>query len=81
MTENEDSVGALIIGVISLFLWILPIIGFPLSIIGLVLSIKGVKSDRKYSTAALICCIIGIILVVGNAAIGAYMGATGQLGL
>jgi hypothetical protein len=31
------------------------------------------------ATAGIVLCIIGLIATTGNAAIGAYLGATGQL--
>jgi hypothetical protein len=45
-----------------------------------VLGIKSVSGPRKgMATAGIVLCIIGLVLSTGNAALGAYMGATGQL--
>lgn len=79
MSEEEKSTSALVLGILSLIFWIIPLLGLPIAIIGLILGIIGVKDNRKLALAALICSIIGLVLTVGNAAIGMYMGATGQL--
>jgi hypothetical protein len=40
---------------------------------------KGLKStSRGLATAGMILCIIGIVLTIINASIGAYMGITGK---
>lgn len=79
MAEEKKSVAALVLGILSLIFWLIPLLGLPIAIIGLIMSIIGVKDHRKYAMAALICSIIGLVFAIGNAAIGAYMGATGQL--
>ena len=76
--KGKKSVAALVLGILSLIFWLLPFIGLPITIVGLVLGIIGVYEHRKYAIAALICSIIGLAFVVANAAIGAYMGITGQ---
>ncbi len=79
MVEEKKSVAALVLGILSLIFWLIPLLGLPIAIIGLIMGIIGVKDHRKYAMAALICSIIGLVFAIGNAAIGAYMGATGQL--
>ena len=70
----------LVLGIISLVAWILPIIGLPVTICGIVYSSKGLSSSaRGRAAAGLTLSIIGAFLTVINAAIGAYMGAHGQL--
>ncbi len=76
--EKKKSIAALVLGILSLIFWLIPLLGLPIVIIGLILSIIGIKDKRKFAMAALICSIIGLVLVIANAAIGAYMGATGQ---
>lgn len=74
------AVASLILGIFSLGAWIYPLCGIPLSIIGLFFGVAGQSSSRRgISIAGTILCIIGLILSVVNSAIGAYMGATGQL--
>jgi hypothetical protein len=47
---------------------------------GLVLGIKSLQGPRKgVATAGIVLCIIGLVASIANAAIGAYLGATGQL--
>lgn len=68
-----------VLSIIGMFAWFLPIIGLPVSIIGLVLSIKELNNYEDKSTKIWITLsIIGIVLSLINASIGAYMGATGQ---
>lgn len=63
----------LVLGILSLILWLLPILGAPISIVGLILGIRS-----KYNVG-IVLNVIGLCLTIANAAIGAYMGATGQL--
>lgn len=77
-TKPSGTAG-LVLGIISMILWILPILGLPLSICGLVVSIKAQnKGASGKATAGIILCIIALVLTIINAAIGAYLGATGQ---
>jgi len=74
------AIASLCLGLFGLIAWILPIIGFPTTITGLVLAIKSLSGPRKgMATAGLVLCIIGLVATTINAAIGAYLGATGQL--
>ncbi len=74
------AIASLVLGIISLITWIIPLIGFPVSITGLVLGFKGRKSSNEgLALAGIIICIITLIFTTINSAIGAYLGATGQL--
>jgi len=74
------AVASLCLGVFGLIAWFLPIIGFPVTITGLVLGIKSLNGPRRgIATAGIVLCIIGLVITTINAAIGAYLGATGQL--
>jgi predicted Zn finger-like uncharacterized protein len=79
---NENSgkaLAALILGCVSLVAWCLPILGLPVSITGLVLGIKGIGSrSHGLAVAGVVLCVIGLMLSTANAAVGAYLGATGQ---
>lgn len=71
---------SLILGIFSLGAWLLPICGVPISIIGLVLGIVGRSSSRRgMAIAGLVMGALGLLLAIGNAALGAYLGLTGQL--
>ena len=73
-------IASLCLGLFGLIAWILPIIGLPTTITGLVLGIKSLDGPRKgMATAGIVLCIIGLVASIANAAIGAYLGATGQL--
>ena len=72
-TCTGKSTTSLVLGILSLIFWLLPLFGLPISIIGLVFGVK-----KKY-TAGIVLNVIGLCLTVINAAIGACMGASGQL--
>jgi len=49
-------------------------------VVGLILGIQGLKSEnRGIAVAGVTLSIIGLVASIINAAIGAYLGATGQL--
>ena len=66
-SEDGKSTGSLVCGILSLILWLLPIIGLPLSITGLILGLR-----KKYS-AGMILNGIGLVLSVINAVVGAVL--------
>ena len=71
--NKNKSMGALICGIISLIMWLIPIIGLPLSIVGLILGCK-----NKYKVGITLN-IIGLVLTIINATVGAVLGAQGKL--
>jgi hypothetical protein len=74
------AIASLSLGLFGLIAWFLPIIGFPVTITGLVLGFKSLNGPRRgMATAGIVLCIIGLVATTANAAIGAYLGATGQL--
>ena len=80
-STKEKSTLALVFGILSLVFWLFPIMGLPFSLVGLILGIQDIEKKKPFAKGALICSIIGLCLSIANAAIGAYMGATGQLNL
>ncbi len=80
--ENKDgrATASLILGIIGIIAWVIPIIGAPVTITGLVLGLKSRNSkNRVLAIIGIVLCIIGIVATVINAAMGAYLGATGAL--
>ena len=74
------AIASLCLGLFGLIAWFLPIIGLPTTITGLVLGIKSMNGPRKgMAIAGIVLCIIGLVAATANAAIGAYLGATGRL--
>lgn len=65
MSENGNTGKTL--GIISLVAWLLPIVGIPVAIVGIV------KSNGGRSPGGLAMSIIGLVLAVINAAVGAIM--------
>lgn len=70
---------SLVLGITGLIAWFIPIFGLPVTITGLVYGIKGLDSTKKtQAIIGIVLCIIGLVLTIANAAIGAYLGVTGQ---
>jgi len=77
--KKGQAIASLALGIASLFAWIIPLFGFPVAIGGLITGIAGRKTSAKaMATIGLVLSILGLIATIANAAIGAYMGATGQ---
>jgi RNA polymerase subunit RPABC4/transcription elongation factor Spt4 len=71
------AIASLILGINSLWAWLLPFVGFPVAIVGLILGIVGRKSSmKKMAMAGIILSIIGVVATIINSAIGAYQEAT-----
>lgn len=78
-TGGGMAIASLVLGLIGLGGWCIPIVGLPLTVIGLVLGIKGLRSpNRGMAIAGIVLCSLGLLASVVNAAVGAYLGATGQ---
>jgi len=78
--KTGRATASMVLGIIGLFAWLIPIIGAPVTIVGLVLGFKGLNTSKKtYAIVGITLCILGIILTIINASIGAYLGATRQL--
>jgi hypothetical protein len=70
---------SLVLGILGLIGWCLPIVGLPMTITGLVFGVKGQNgSNRGQATAGIVLTALGLMLSLVNAAVGAYLGATGQ---
>lgn len=73
------AVASLVLGIVGMLFWLLPILGLPVTVVGVAMGVKGREGSRRgMATAGLVLSIIGLVLTVINAAIGAYLGATGQ---
>jgi len=73
--HNAKATAGLVLGILSLFAWFLPFIGFPVTIIGLVMSAIGLKSRRPgWAVAGLVMSILGLIATIVNAILGAVIG-------
>lgn len=73
------AIASLILGVFGMVAWFIPLFGVPVTVVGLVMGINGMKSrQRGMAIAGLVLSIIGLVLSLINAAIGAYLGVTGQ---
>jgi len=74
------ALASLVLGIVGLIAWFIPLIGLPVTVVGLILGIIEMPGKgRGMAKVGVILCIIGLILTIINAAIGAYLGATGQL--
>jgi ABC-type nickel/cobalt efflux system permease component RcnA len=73
------SIGSVVLGALGMIAWCIPLCGCPVSIVGLVLGIQAyLKGNRTLGVVGIVLCSLGLALTLINAAIGAYMGVTGQ---
>ena len=80
VAQDGKAVASLVLGLVSIVAWCLPIAGLPVSIVGIVMGVKGLKSNRRgMAITGLILSCIFLVLTLVNAAVGAYLGATGRL--
>ena len=77
--NGGQAIAGLVLGIISMLAWLLPICGLPVAIVGIVLSALGRKSvsRRTMATVGLVLSIIGLVLTLGNAALGVLMALPG----
>ena len=69
----------MVLAIIGLFAWFIPIFGLPITIIVLVIGNKELNVNKDDSVKVWIgLAILGLVLSIVNAHIGAYMGVTGQ---
>lgn len=75
-------VAGFVLGVVGVFGWVIPLIGFPVTITGLILSIRGrskAQGSKGLATAGIVLNVIFLVVTIVNSAIGVYMGYNGQL--
>jgi uncharacterized membrane protein len=79
-TGRTEAIIAFVLGIVSLLAWCIPICGAPVTIAGIVLGIRGLQSSsmRVMAIVGIVLSSLGLIATVANAAVGAYLGATGQ---
>jgi Na+/H+-dicarboxylate symporter len=66
------------LGLVGLFIWIIPIIGFPLTVVGITLGIEEIYGKKNNAKIGLILNIIGLVLTLVNYGIGLYWAAWGE---
>ncbi|SHH66469.1 hypothetical protein [Clostridium grantii] len=77
VVQVKNSKSPLVLGILSAIFWLIPIIGVPVSIAGIIVSVKKSKSEKGgFSKAGIILSIIGLVLSIGNIALGAYIVST-----
>jgi len=69
------------LGLIGLVAWYLPILGLPITLvsIGIGLSDLAGCKGKRLTVAGIYLSLLGLMASVGNSAIGAYRGWTGEL--
>jgi len=74
--KRGPAIASLVLGINSIWAWLIPLAGFPVAILGLLMGIVGRKSTmKKLAMAGLILSIIGLVATIVNSSIGAYQGA------
>lgn len=78
--QKGFSIASMILGIVGFLAWCIPLFGFPVCLTGLILGIVGIKKGGKgMAIAGIIMSAITLVMTIVNSAIGAYLGATGQL--
>lgn len=78
-SASKKAKTSLILGIVGMFAWFIPLFGLPINIVGIVFASKGLQSSkRKLALIGITLSIMGLVLSIVNASIGAYLGATGQ---
>lgn len=77
--SQGKAIASLVLGLCSVVFWLCPLVGLAIAVTGLVLGIVSARESRRgMAVAGIVLSGIGLVLSVVNAAIGAYLGATGQ---
>lgn len=72
--KRGQALTSLILGLVSIFTWIIPILGLPVSIVGLVMGVIGRRSSRRgMAITGIILSSIFIIVSIASATLGAYL--------
>jgi RNA polymerase subunit RPABC4/transcription elongation factor Spt4 len=78
--KKGPAIASLVLGINSLWAFIIPLFGYPVAVVGVIMGIVGQKSSKnRLAAAGLILSIIGLVATIVNSAIGAYQGAVSQL--
>lgn len=65
------SIASMLLGILGIFAWPLPFLGFPINIVGLFLGIVSLRRSRGgMAIAGTIVCTIGLVLTAVNLSIG-----------
>ena len=71
---------SLVFGLLSMILWIIPILGLPASIIGLVSGIRAkINGAGGAAVAGIVLASMGLLATIINSIAGAILGANGLL--
>ncbi len=69
--HNWKAIVSLILGIIGIFAWLIPLIGYPVTIAGLVFGIIGLKSQKSgMAIGGMVLSIIFLMATVINSALG-----------
>lgn len=73
---KQKSIAALVLGILSLFAWFIPLIGYPVTISGIIVSSIGLKGKKTFAVPGLILSIIGLVLSIINSVLGALLAVS-----
>ncbi len=80
MENNKRAVAALVLGLVSIVIWLFPIAGYITTILAIVFATKGRHSEKKgMATAGLVLGIIFLIVTLLNSILGAILGVLSNL--
>ena len=77
---DAELIAGFVLGIVSLLAWLIPLVGAPVAVVGLVLSAVGrskvARTGARNGTQAavgIVLSVVGLVLSIGNAALGAYL--------
>ena len=64
-------IASILLGILGIFTWPLPYLGFPINVVGLVLGITGYRRSKGgMAVAGTILCTLGLVLTMVNLSMG-----------
>ena len=78
--NNNRAVASLVLGLVSIVIWLFPIAGYITTILAIVFATKGRHSEKKgMATAGLVLGIIFLVVTLLNSIFGAILGVLANL--
>lgn len=78
---------SLLLGILSIFAWLIPTLGLPITLLGLIIGVQTLRGvgmpnlrrvEKGMAVAAVVLCSLGLLATIGNFAYRAYLVVTGQ---
>ena len=71
---NGKSIASFVLGIVGIFAWLLPCVGYPVTIVGLILGIVARKKEKNgFNLTGIILSAITLALTLGNSILGVIL--------